>query len=195
MSIANTTDEMDNELRKFLPMIKGVLLRAHMFASTPHSTTAAAARMRSTSAAPAPIAAQDSAKQKQAVETVQTLERLRDIAEQLLALTVGDLLREGVSKEVIREVQELYKHRDSKDYVTKLLFIFSPTSRLVEYHHHEAQLRKKPSLLKGKSMPHLLLKTSAGGGLARTASTDSHQSDDDLLVSGSVRVAPIFFLL
>lgn len=80
---------------------------------------------------------------------------------------------------MIRDVQELYKYRECKDYVTKLLFIFSPTSRLVDYHHHELELRKKPSMLKGKSLPHLPLKSS----MPRLNSSGDYDTDDDAIIS------------
>jgi len=75
-------------------------------------------------------------------------ERLMDIAQQFMDLSVSALKENNNCKQIIQDIQQLgLQHSEpfEKKFITSLLFIISPISRLVQYQKQES-LRKLPDI-------------------------------------------------
>lgn len=77
-------------------------------------------------------------------------EKLKTIANEFLGFSVASLMEGNLCKKIIQDIQQLgLQHTDrfEKKFITSLLFILSPISRLIQYQKHES-LRKLPDITK-----------------------------------------------
>jgi hypothetical protein len=70
---------------------------------------------------------------------VSALEQLKQLAEKICQMSISELMEGKAWQGIVSQIQSMYTYKPAKEYVTKLLFVFAPISRMIEYYHHEVQ--------------------------------------------------------
>ena len=71
------------------------------------------------------------------ISAVHVLQQLKKLTNLLIHDTVDQLLENDNYKYRILEIQQLLKYPSCNEFIARLLFIFSPLSRLMQYYNHE----------------------------------------------------------
>eukprot|EP01117_Protostelium_nocturnum_P003478 TRINITY_DN1452_c0_g1_i3.p1 TRINITY_DN1452_c0_g1~~TRINITY_DN1452_c0_g1_i3.p1 ORF type:complete len:1067 (-),score=408.16 TRINITY_DN1452_c0_g1_i3:41-3241(-) len=68
---------------------------------------------------------------------IHVLEELKNVAAKIIAEGVDNLKDQEFCRKIVGQVTQLFKYNASNDQVSRLLFIFSPWTRLVDTFHHQ----------------------------------------------------------
>lgn len=112
--IVEMKKKVDIELEQFSDFLRGTLLRLRLLESSSPSSL------------------------QTNISGIHVLEQLKKKAELLVEETVPSLIEKDRCKQVIDDIQSLFNYGTCNEHISRLLFIFSPFSRFVEYYKYES---------------------------------------------------------
>lgn len=112
--------KVDSELNEFVQNVKNTLLRLKLLNAG-----------KSESSAPSTY--------HTSINAVHVLQRLKQISSSITIQSVESLIENH--KNIIQEIQQLFKYPACNEYVARLLFILSPLSRLIDYFIYESNVQ------------------------------------------------------
>eukprot|EP01114_Cavostelium_apophysatum_P005789 TRINITY_DN1696_c0_g1_i1.p1 TRINITY_DN1696_c0_g1~~TRINITY_DN1696_c0_g1_i1.p1 ORF type:complete len:990 (-),score=230.87 TRINITY_DN1696_c0_g1_i1:114-3083(-) len=128
--IVETKKKTDLDLEQYIDVLRGTLMRLRLLETSSPSS------MQTT------------------IHGIHVLERLKKMAETLMLESAEGLIQSDRCKGVMDDIQQLFQYQTGHEHISRLLFIFSPCSRLVEYYKYQsaAQAQPKPIGKRGGSL-------------------------------------------